>query len=318
MATGHATSHPDIAKPARVTGRVSLALADIKLAHSVFALPFALLGAVLVLARQARAGLDGRTVALEIALVVLCMVSARTFAMLVNRLADRRLDAANPRTAGRAFARGALSARDGAVMLAASAGVFVLGAAGFGWADDNWWPLGLSLPVLAWIALYSYTKRFTWWCHVFLGGALGASPLAAALAVGGMDALLDAHAVWWLAGMVVCWVAGFDVIYALQDLEHDRSAGLNSVPARFGWRGAAWISRLLHAGALACLALAWLAEPRFGWAFLGGSAIVGALLAWEHALLARRGRAGIPMAFFTLNGVVSVVLGLAGAADAIW
>jgi len=293
-----------------------LALADIKLAHSVFALPFALLGAVLVLARAERVA--AATVALELALVVVCMVSARTWAMLVNRLADRAIDAANPRTAGRAFARGALAPRDGVRMLIASAAVFVLAAAGFGLADDNWWPLALSLPVLAWIALYSYTKRFTWWCHVFLGGALAASPLAAALAVAGPDALLDTHALWWLAAMVVCWVAGFDVIYALQDLDFDRARGLNSVPARFGWRGAAWISRLLHAAALACLALAWHAEPRFGPLFGAGCLAVAALLAWEHAVLARRGRAGIPMAFFTLNGVVSLVLGLAGCADALW
>ena len=118
--------------------------------------------------------------------------------------------------------------------------------------------------------------------------------------------------------MVVCWVAGFDVIYALQDLDFDRARGLNSVPARFGWRGAVWISRLLHAAALACLALAWHAEPRFGWLFGAGCLAVAGLLAWEHAVLARRGRAGIPMAFFTLNGIVSVVLGLAGCADAIW
>ena len=293
-----------------------MALADIKLAHSVFALPFALLGAVLVLARAERVA--AATVALELALVVVCMVSARTWAMLVNRLADRAIDAANPRTAGRAFARGALAPRDGVRMLIASAAVFVLAAAGFGLADDNWWPLALSLPVLAWIALYSYTKRFTWWCHVFLGGALAASPLAAALAVAGPDALLDTHALWWLAAMVVCWVAGFDVIYALQDLDFDRARGLNSVPARFGWRGAAWISRLLHAAALACLALAWHAEPRFGPLFGAGCLAVAALLAWEHAVLARRGRAGIPMAFFTLNGVVSLVLGLAGCADALW
>ena len=106
--------------------------------------------------------------------------------------------------------------------------------------------------------------------------------------------------------MVLCWVAGFDVIYALQDLDYDRSVGLHSIPAAFGWRGAAWISRVLHAGALACLVAAWRAEPAFGAIYLAGVAAVAGLLVWEHAVLIHRGRAGIPMAFFTLNGIVTV------------
>jgi len=304
---------------------VFLALSDIKLAHSVFAMPFAVLGAFLTAPRDpVGAGGGGQILwgrlGLMLALVVVCMVLARTWAMLVNRLADREIDAANPRTARRAFARGALSPRDGALMLAACALGFVAAASLFGVLFQNWWPAFLAVPVLAWIGLYSYTKRFTWLCHVFLGGALAASPLAAAIAVGGPASLApDASgpAVLALAGMVLCWVAGFDVIYALQDLDYDREVGLNSVPARFGWRGAVWVSRALHAGALALLLLAWRVEPRLGGLFLGAVVIVAALLLWEHAVLARRGRAGIPMAFFTLNGVVSVVLGVLGSIDAV-
>lgn len=298
-----------------------LALADIKLAHSVFALPFAILGAFLVAPRDPEQGsVRWARFATMLGLVVVCMVLARTWAMLVNRVADREIDAANPRTARRAFARGALSPGDGAVMLAVCAIGFVAAASLFGVLFANWWPAILALPVLAWIALYSYTKRFTWLCHVFLGGALAASPLAAAIAVGGPGSFAtDASGpvLFLLAGMVLCWVAGFDVIYALQDLDHDREAGLNSVPARFGWRGTVWASRSLHALALVSLGLAWRVEPRLGGLFLAAVVLVAGLLVWEHAVLARRGKAGIPMAFFTLNGIVSVVLGTLGSLDVI-
>ncbi len=311
------TSATETNEPTRANalGRLFLALADIKLAHSVFALPFAVLAAVMVLPRaESRGRWD---VAIMLGLVVWCMVFARTWAMVVNRVADARIDAANPRTARRVFASGQLETRDGVLLLGVSASAFVLGAAAFGLAFGNWWPAGLALPVLAWIALYSYTKRFTWLCHVFLGGALAASPLAAAVAVdpGSLVTTGAGHAVWWLAAMVLCWVAGFDVIYALQDLEFDRASGLRSVPARFGWRGAAWASRGLHLLAVGALVGAWVAEPRFGPIFGAGVGVVAVAIALEHAVLARRGREGIPMAFFTLNGVVSLVLGAAGIAD---
>jgi 4-hydroxybenzoate polyprenyltransferase len=304
-----APAHPAVpAHPApSVFARLCLALADIKLAHSVFALPFAVLAAVLVAP-------DRRRLPAQLALVVLCMVAARTWAMLVNRLADRSFDAANPRTARRAFARGDLSARDGLLLLAAAAAAFVAGASLFGVLFANWLPALLAAPVLAWIALYSFTKRFTWLCHLFLGGALAASPLAAAVA---LDPASLAHtpALFFLAGMVLLWVAGFDVIYALQDLDFDRRAQLSSIPARFGWRGAAWISRALHVAALACLVAAWQAEPRLSTFFPFAIAAVAVCLLAEHAVLARRGAAGIPMAFFTINGLVSLLLGAAGVAD---
>lgn len=294
------------------TARLVVMARDIKLAHSVFALPFAIFAACLASdTPRAYSRFAG-----QLALVIVCMVAARTWAMLVNRMADRHIDALNPRTESRAFASGTLSARFGYAMLFISSGLFVLGASGFGIAFGNWWPATLSVPVLGWIAAYSYTKRFTWMCHIMLGGALAASPLAAGIAVR-PEYLLESPALWWLAGMVAFWVAGFDVIYALADLEFDRQAELNSIPARFGAGGAAWISRALHTIAMVALILAWRADKRLG--VLTGMAIVivGVLLVMEHVVLARRGERGLNMAFFTLNGIVSCVLGLAGSIDAL-
>lgn len=317
--TTAAPAEPNVA-PAFLA-RVGIAMGDIKLAHSVFALPFAVLGAFLTAPRDAGAIRWDRFAGM-LALIVACMFFARTWAMLVNRLADARIDAANPRTARRAFAGGGLSRRDGLLMLGACALAFVACASGFGVAFGNWWPAILSGPVLVWIGFYSFTKRFTWWCHVFLGGALAASPLAAAIATQGFDAFVI-DGVWTstgttlctLAGMVLCWVAGFDVIYALQDLDYDREVGLNSIPAKFGWRGAINISRVLHTLSLLCLIIAWRASGQLGVIFGVGVAIVAGTLVYEHLVLARRGKAGIPMAFFTLNGLISCVIGLAGVVD---
>jgi len=295
----------------------SLALRDIKLAHSVFALPFALLGGALAVP----AGAPVARTAGQAALIVVCMVAARTVAMLVNRVADRRFDAANPRTAGRAVASGALAVRAAGWMIAASAAVFVLGCAGFVFFG-NWWPVALSAPTLGLVSFYSFTKRFTSLAHVFLGLALAASPVAAAIAVApgsvgldGAGVTASGAATLLLAGFVALWVAGFDVLYALQDLEFDRGAGLRSIPAALGARGAAWASRGLHVGAFVLLVLAVRTEPRLGALMYGAVAVVGAALIAEHWVLVRRGLAGLPMAFFTLNGVVSVVVGCVGVCD---
>jgi 4-hydroxybenzoate polyprenyltransferase len=289
-------------------------MGDIKLAHSVFAMPFAILGAFLVAPRTADATIDWFTLGKIVVIVVVCMIFARNWAMLFNRVADARIDADNPRTAGRAFASGALSTRDGVVMLGLNAGAFIVACTVFGFLFSNWWPTILSLPVLIWIAFYSFTKRFTWLCHVFLGGALAASPIAAAIATD-PNSVTDTQAIFWIAGMVLCWVAGFDVIYALQDLDYDRSKGLNSMPARFGWQSALWISRLLHLGAVVCLLVALRTSEALGVVFAIAIGLTTLLLIWEHTLLIKRGREGIPMAFFTLNGIVSVVLGLAGCVE---
>ncbi|VAX39572.1 Menaquinone via futalosine polyprenyltransferase (MenA homolog) [hydrothermal vent metagenome] len=286
---------------------------DIKLAHSVFALPFALLAAFL-----ARPETDTPArFAVKLLLVIVCMVFARTWAMLINRLADRKIDAANPRTTGRPLASGRLTTRQGIAAACLSAAAFLAAASLFGFLFANWWPALLAAPVLAWIAFYSFTKRFTALCHLFLGGALAASPLCAAIAIDPAS-LAAIPALWWLAGMVLCWVAGFDVIYALQDLAFDRRAGLSSIPAALGQRGAAWVSRGLHLAASGCLVLAWLADPRLGMFFAVGIAATIVLLIAEHIVLSRKGLAGLSMAFFTLNGIVSCVLGAAGITDLLW
>ncbi len=282
-------------------------LSDIKLAHTVFAMPFALLGAALGWACTPDAEQTPRRALVQFALVIACTVVARTWAMVINRLADRGFDAANPRTAQRAFAAGRATMRSGWAVLIACAALFAGLCTLFGVFFGNWWPLMLAAPVLGWIGLYSFTKRFTWLCHVFLGSSLAISPVAAALAVEPASLTL-APGVWWIAAMVLCWVAGFDVIYALQDLDFDRQRGLKSMPARFGWRGSIWISRVLHGLSLAALASALVFEPRFAGLAGAGALVVFGVLVAEHVVLARRGREGIPMAFFTLNGVVSLVL----------
>lgn len=286
------------------------ALGDIKLAHTVFAMPFAVLAAALAFEPDPPI----RRVAVVLALVVVCMVFARTWAMLVNRLADARFDADNPRTAGRAVASGRLGARQGWVIALGAAGLFCAAASLFWPLTGNPWPAMLCVPVLGFVALYSYTKRFTALCHVFLGAALAISPLAAGLAVR-PEALADTPTLWWLAGFVVLWVAGFDVIYALQDLDFDTGRGLKSIPSALGWRGAIWVSRLMHAAAFGALVLSARPDPRLGLIYTIGVIGVGCLLVIEHATLARRGRAGIPMVFFTYNGLASLAVGSAGLLD---
>lgn len=301
-----------------IAKRVLLAMGDIKLAHSVFAMPFAVLGAFLVAPhlddQLGDQQIDWSKFAPMLGLIIVCMVFARNWAMLVNRVADAKIDAANPRTTRRAFASGALSMRDGYLFLAFNAIAFLITCSLFGVFFGNWLPSMLGLPVLIWIGFYSFTKRFTWLCHVFLGGALAASPIAAGIAVG-PDALSSTPAIFAIAGMVLCWVGGFDIIYALQDLEYDQDVGLLSIPSRFGWKRAIWLSRLLHVLAFVCVTIAWNIEPRFGVLFGVAIALIGAILIYEHFILARQGKAGISMAFFTLNGIVSVILGTAGCID---
>lgn len=301
-------------------GSLRLVAADIKLAHSVFALPFAVLAAFL--ARPE--GSPWARFLGQLALVVVCMVLARTWAMLVNRLADRKIDSANPRTARRVFAAGRLSARRGWAIAVSFAALFIAAAGMFWLFFGNPWPIGLSVPVLAWIAFYSLTKRFTWLCHLVLGSALAASPIAAAIAVdpssvgltgAGGSAGVRTPAIYWLAGMVMCWVAGFDVIYALQDVGFDRATKLWSIPSRLGVSRAIWISRALHALAVIFLFASARAEDRFQSLYLVGLLAVVGLLAAEHFVLSRRGERGLDLAFFTLNGVLSCVLGCVGVLD---
>ena len=266
-----------------------LTLEMIKWEHSIFALPFALTGAVLAAGGWPRLPVLGW--------IVVCMVSARSAAMAFNRLVDARLDAANPRTAMRALPAGKLSAGFVAGFVAVAGGVFLLGAGML-----NRLTLLLAPIALAIVLAYSYMKRLTRWSHLVLGLSLGIAPSAAWIAVRGS---YDAR-ILVLTVAVLLWVAGFDVLYACQDFEHDRKAGLNSVPQAFGLGVAFWIARAMHLGML--LMLLWLVRL-FGLGPLAdvGVGTVAALLLYEHSIVSPRDLRRMNAAFFTLNGVISVV-----------
>lgn len=284
---------------------------DIKLSHTVFAMPFALLATFL-----SAGSVDRLPSYSEFGLIVLCMFLARTVAMTVNRLADAGLDSSNPRTAGRALPSGRLDKRFVLMTTVICSAAFIAAAGGFWLLRANPWPVILSPLVLAYLAGYSYSKRFTWLCHVYLGTALALSPIAAVIAI--EPGYLSVAEPWLLAGMVACWVGGFDVIYALQDVEHDRSLGLYSMPAKLGAARALWVSRLLHLAAIGCLLQLGFASPLLdGW-FLAASVLTVALLVLEHALVWRSKTHHINAAFLTVNGMISLLLGAAGIVEVVW
>ncbi len=261
----------------------------IKFTHSIFALPFALSGAALA---AAATGVHPR----QLLWIVVAMVAARSAAMGFNRIVDRRIDAANPRTARRELATGALSAEAAAAFVVLSSALFV-------WAAWQLNPLCLALsPVaLAVIFGYSYTKRFTWASHLFLGASLALAPLGAWIAVAGGFDLPPV-----LLGLsVLSWVAGFDVLYACQDHDFDRGAGLHSIPVRFGLAGALRLARLFHL--LAVLFMAWVGlAAGLHAVYFAGVAAIAALLAWEHRLVKADDLTKVNTAFLTMNSLVSV------------
>jgi len=267
----------------------AVTLEMIKWEHSVFALPFALTGAVLA----AR----GWPTLRVLGWIVVCMVAARSAAMAFNRLADAKLDAANPRTAMRALPAGTLSSGFVGGFVVVSVAVFVLGAAML-----NQLTLELAPAALVVVLAYSYMKRVTRWSHVVLGLALGIAPSAAWIAVRGS---LDWRIVV-LTGAVLLWVGGFDVLYACQDVEHDREVGLNSVPQALGVVPAFWIARAMHVGML--LMLCWLVVLfGMGKVAMLGVVVVATLLLYEHSIISPKDLRRMNAAFFTLNGVISVV-----------
>jgi 4-hydroxybenzoate polyprenyltransferase len=275
--------------------RLRTTLEMIKFEHSVFALPFALTAALLA----ARYGTNPSPwpAARQIFWIVVAMVGARSAAMTMNRIADLEYDRRNPRTASRALVTGALSPRFAWMFALVSAAVLVVAA----WQLN---PLALKLsPVaLAVLFLYSYTKRFTAWSHVVLGFCLGMSPAAAWIAIAGA---LDLR-VLILCAAVTLWVGGFDVLYACQDVEFDRQAGLHSIPNKFGIARALAIARGMHA-AMAAL-LAWLAWSfALSWPAWAGIAAIAALLAYEHSLVKPHDLSKISAAFFTVNGYISLL-----------
>jgi 4-hydroxybenzoate polyprenyltransferase len=286
--------------------------ADIKIAHSVFALPFAILAAFM-----AAASIDGTILwgpfTGELLLVVVAMLFARTAAMLANRIFDADLDARNPRTSGRAIPSGRLSLGRARAAWGVSAALFMGTCALFGLFHGNWWPLILGLPVLLWISLYGLAKRFTQLCHLWLGSSLALSPVAAALAV--EPSALAGPSIWLLAIMVLFWVAGFDVIYALQDVEVDRRDRLHSMPGTLGVAKAMLVSRFMHLLAVGALVGAALTSPVLGPLMLVAAALIAGLLLYEHLTVARWGTTKMALAFFTLNGMVSCLIGLAGVLD---
>jgi 4-hydroxybenzoate polyprenyltransferase len=287
----------------------------VKFSHSIFALPFALMATFLAARAAWRAGDAPRPYpsATQLLLIVACMVSARSVAMTFNRIIDARLDAANPRTAGRALPAGAIRGRQAWAFLFVGAVVFLAACGGFWWFEGNAVPMALGLPVLGYLCFYSYTKRFTTASHFVLGSAIAFSPVGAWLAI-------HPASIGWAAvvlmGSVATWIAGFDIIYACQDVEFDRREGLFSLPARLGVGPALWIARLSHAGTVAMLiALAWL-EP-LGYLYGAGVGAVALLLVVENALVRRDDLSRVNLAFFTVNGVISVVLGVLTIIDCV-
>jgi 4-hydroxybenzoate polyprenyltransferase len=280
-------------------GKLKIVLEMIKFEHTLFALPFALIGMVLAA--------DGWPAARVVFWILVAMVGGRSAAMGFNRLVDRRIDAANPRTASRALPAGRLTPAFVAGFVAASLALLVVAA----WRLN---PLCLKLVVVAIPVLlgYSFTKRFTWVSHLVLGLALAGAPLGAWIAVTGRFAATP----FLVAGAVVTWVAGFDVLYALQDEGFDRAAGLFSVPARFGTLAALWVSAALHLLTLAGLAaLPWIYPRPVGaayWIGVGGCAL---LLAYQHAIVRPRDLTRLDAAFFTANGALSLFLFAAVAVD---
>ena len=272
-----------------VLHNLRLTLEMIKWEHSIFALPFALCGAMLA------AG--GIPTAHQLGWIIVAMVAARSAAMAFNRLADAAIDAANPRTRTRALPLGHLTPAFVATFVVVSSAIFVLAA-----SQLNRLSLWLSPVALAVLLLYSYTKRFTRWSHLVLGFALGIAPAAAWIAVRGS---LDTR-ILLLTAAVTFWVAGFDVLYACQDFDFDRQTGLHSIPRHLGIVRALWIARSFHVLMLGLLvALLWFFG--LGKVAVAGVAVVGVLLAYEHSLVSPDDLSKLNAAFFTMNGVISVL-----------
>ena len=264
----------------------------VKLPHTLFALPFALVGTVLGSYRA-----PVRTA--QVGWVVLAFTAARFAAMGFNRVVDRHIDARNPRTATREIPAGVLSVHEAVAAVTLASALFLVAA----WRLN---PLCLALAplALAWVLFYSYTKRFTRLAHLVLGLGLGIAPVGGYLAVTGHWA-----EPWWmlpvLAGAVMTWVGGFDILYALQDVEFDREHALHSIPAAIGQSHALLVARLLHAATVACLALVGVAAGA-GWLYATGVLVAAALLLYEHSLVRADDLSRLDAAFFTMNGIISI------------
>lgn len=287
------TSHTPTARPASGLAIIPALLGLVRFQHTVFALPFAFAGALMATNAMPPWSTLGW--------ILLAMVGARSLAMALNRLIDRRLDAANPRTAGRHLPSGRLTT--GQVWAFAAVSLAAMLGAVSQLPEITWWLW--PVPVALFVA-YPYTKRVTWSCHLVLGLSIGIAPIGGWIAVTGAFAL--SPVLLWIA--VAAWIAGFDVIYALLDVEHDRQARIRSIPARFGEAGALRIAAGLHLLAVALLVLAGIAAS-VTWPYYVGVAACALILLWEHATVRPGDEARIQAAFGTANGVMSLVF-LAG------
>ncbi len=276
---------------ATFTDKLKTTLEMIKFEHTLFALPFAFLGAIL-----ASNGLPSWW---QILWITVAMFGARSAAMTFNRIVDRDIDAKNPRTANRELPSGKLSVGFAWVFLYVSIGIFLLASYSL-----NWLTFALSPVALLFVLGYSYAKRFTAFAHLILGIALAISPSAAWIAVRGA---LDSELPILLSVMVLMWTAGFDVLYACQDYEFDRKSGLRSIPARFGIKNSLWIARLFHAQSFVVLILVYLVSE-LGYLALAGVIAVGCLLIYQHTLVKPNDLSKMNAAFFTTNAFVSVIL----------
>ena len=274
-----------------IAEKLKTTLAMIKFEHTLFALPFAFLGAILAA--------NGFPTWWQILWITVAMVGARSAAMTFNRIVDRDIDAKNPRTASREIPSGKLSVGFAWAFLYVSIGLFLLASYSL-----NWLTFALSPVALICVLGYSYAKRFTAFAHLFLGLALAISPSAAWIAVRGT--LYDEVPIL-LSVLVLMWTAGFDVLYACQDFEFDRKAGLRSIPAKFGIRNSLKIARLFHAQAFIMLVLLYFVTG-LGWLALAGVIAVGALMIYQHSLVKADDLSRMNAAFFTTNALVSVIM----------
>lgn len=277
---------------------------DIKISHTVFALPFALLSMFLAARGFPKPG--------QIGLILLCMVTARTMAMAMNRLLDAEIDFRNPRTKNRAIPGGQLSRAFviGAILLCAV--LFMSATVLFRTIYHNHWPLILGAPVLLFLSAYPFLKRFTRLCHYYLGIALALAPMCAWIAITGDLAPPPL----WMALAVASWTAGFDIIYACQDYDSDIEQRVFSIPAKFGIGRALWIARVTHLFSFAMLIqIGRSAHPPLGTLYFIGVGLAGILLFIEHSLVKPTDLSKVGLAFFTINGIISLLLGLLGIAD---
>jgi 4-hydroxybenzoate polyprenyltransferase len=275
----------------RVASRSTLFARLVKIEHSVYALPFAYAGAFLAA--------DGWPTWSQVIWITVAMVGARSAAMALNRLIDAGIDARNPRTAERELPAGRLGRREVWAFTVVSVVLLVVAAFNLSEPCRYLWPIPLAAFVL-----YPYTKRFTWFCHYFLGLTLGLAPAAAWIAVTGSVA----PEAWLLFFAVGLWVGGFDVLYAVFDLDFDRAQGLHSLPVSIGERGAVVVAAVSHVLTVSLL-FAVGAVAGLDWIYWAGLAVVAALLAWPHVDIARRGLQQVGMGFMTVNGAVGLLYG---------